>query len=58
MPSQTPTLIDVVRLIAQCGGFLDRKHDVEPGTKTVWLGKQEIAVFVECVRYDRQFNGA
>ena len=56
VPKQTPTLNTVVRLIAQRGGFLGRKHDGEPGARTIWLGMQEIAVFVEGARYARQFN--
>nr|WP_181726149.1 IS4 family transposase [Polaromonas sp.]QJS06394.1 transposase [Polaromonas sp.] len=56
VPKQTPTLNTVVRLIAQRGGFLGKKHDDEPGAKTIWLGMQEIAVFVEGARYARQFN--
>jgi len=46
----------VLRLIAQRGGFLARRHDGEPGAKTIWLGLQEIAVFVEGARYARQFG--
>ena len=56
VPKQTPTLNTVVRLIAQRGGFLGRKHDGEPEARTIWLGMQEIAVFVEGARYARQFN--
>jgi hypothetical protein len=33
-----PTLRQVVRWIAQLGGFLARKHDGEPGLKTLWRG--------------------
>ena len=56
VPRQTPTLNTVVRLIAQHGGFLCRKHDGEPGARTIWLGMQEIAVFVAGARYARQLN--
>ena len=35
---------------------LGRKHHGELGAKTIWLGMQEIAVFVEGARYARQFN--
>ena len=28
----------------------------EPGARTIWLGMQEIAVFVSGARYARQFN--
>jgi hypothetical protein len=31
-----------VRWIAQLGGFLARKHDGEPGTKTLWRGLQQL----------------
>ena len=46
----------MVRLIAQRGGFLGRKHDGEPGARTIWLGMQEIAVFVVGTRYARQLK--
>lgn len=58
VPKAVPTLNTVVRLIAQRGGFLGRKHDGEPGAKTIWLGLHEIAVFVEGMRYARQFSQA
>ena len=57
-PKQTPTLNTVIRLIARRGGFLARKGDGEPGAKTIWLGLQEIAVFVEGARYARQLDVA
>ena len=53
---QTSTLNTVVRLIAQNGGFLDKKHDGEPDAKTIGLDMQEIAIFVEDARYARHFN--
>jgi IS4 transposase len=58
VPKEVPALNTVVRLIAQRGGFLGRKHDGEPGAKTIWLGMREIAVFVEGARYARQFSDA
>jgi hypothetical protein len=33
-----PTIRQAVRRIAQLGGFLARKHDGEPGLKTLWRG--------------------
>ena len=36
--------------------FLARRHDGEPGAKTIWLGLQEVAIFVEGARYARQFG--
>lgn len=58
VPKQVPPLNTVVRLIAQRGGFLGRKHDGEPGVKSLWLGMQEVAIFVEGARYARQFSEA
>ena len=57
-PKQMPTLNTVIRLLARRGGFLARKGDGEPGAKTIWLGLQEIAVFVEGARYARQLDVA
>ena len=50
VPKQVPPLNTVVRLIAQCGGFLARKGDGEPGAKTLWQGMRDIAVFVRAAR--------
>ena len=58
VPKQVPKLNTVVRLIAQRGGFLARKQDGEPGPKTIWLGLQDIAVFVDGMRYMRTQLGA
>lgn len=57
-PKKMPTLNEVIRLIAQRGGFLGRKGDDEPGAKTLWLGLQEIAIFVKGARYAREFSKA
>ena len=35
-PHQKPKLNEVLRLIAQLGGFLDRKGDGEPDVKAIW----------------------
>jgi len=45
-----------MRLIAQRGSFPGGKHDGESGARTLWLGMQEIAVFVEGARDTRQLN--
>ena len=41
-PTEAPTLREVVREIAQFGGFLARKGDGEPGVITVWRGFQRL----------------
>ncbi len=41
-PAQPPTLREAMRLVASLGGFLGRKGDAEPGTKSLWLGLQRL----------------
>ncbi len=40
-PERIPTMHEMIRMIAQLGGFLGRKHDGEPGLKTIWIGMQK-----------------
>jgi hypothetical protein len=39
-PQQPPTLSQMVRLVAQLGGYVNRKRRDPPGPQTVWLGLQ------------------
>ena len=41
-PAQPPSLRDAMRMAASLGGFLGRKCDGDPGTKSLWLGLQRI----------------
>jgi hypothetical protein len=41
-PDHPPTLRDAMRMVASLGGFLGRKGDGEPGTKSLWLGLQRL----------------
>jgi hypothetical protein len=41
-PTKTPTLNQMIRMIASLGGFLGRKSDGEPGAKTLWIGMQRV----------------
>jgi hypothetical protein len=41
-PDSPPDLRTCVRWIAQLGGFLARKHDGEPGVKTLWQGLRRL----------------
>ena len=41
-PDQPPSLRQMIRSIAQLGGFLARKADGEPGTQTLWRGLQRM----------------
>ena len=44
-PAATPSLGDMVRWIAQLGGYLNRKSDGPPGPKTMWVGVQRTRDF-------------
>ena len=46
LPAQPPTLRQVVRWIAQLGGFLGRKGDGEPGVKVLWRGLRTLREMV------------
>jgi hypothetical protein len=42
MPPTPPSLREAMRMVAGLGGFLGRKCDGEPGTKSLWLGLQRL----------------
>ena len=46
-PSSPPSLRQAVRMVGSLGGFLGRKGDGEPGTKTLWLGLQELDIMTD-----------
>lgn len=41
-PAETPHLREAIHMVASLGGFLGRKGDGEPGTKSLWLGLQRL----------------
>ena len=41
-PSQPPILKDTLKMIAQLGGFLGRKHDGDPGPIVMWKGLRNL----------------
>jgi hypothetical protein len=47
-PAQAPTLREMVRMVAQLGGYVNRKRDDEPGPQTVWLGLQRLHDIALC----------
>jgi len=44
-PSVPPRLGEMVRLVAQLGGYVNRKHCDPPGPQTIWLGLQRMHDF-------------
>lgn len=47
-PSTPPTLREMVRLVAQLGGYVNRRRRDEPGPQTLWLGLQRLHDIALC----------
>lgn len=47
-PATAPTLQAMVRMVAQLGGYVNRKRPDEPGPQTVWLGLQRTYDIANC----------
>jgi hypothetical protein len=47
-PAQPPALGDFIRLVAQLGGYVNRKCHDPPGPQTVWIGLQRMHDFATC----------
>lgn len=47
-PKRAPRLQEMIRLVAQLGGYVNRKRDDEPGPQTVWLGLQRLHDIATC----------
>ncbi|MER2541310.1 MAG: IS4 family transposase, partial [Azonexus sp.] len=55
-PKKVPIIRELIRLIAQLGGFLARKGDGEPGVKSLWLGIQRLRDFASGVEHMREIG--
>jgi Transposase Tn5 dimerisation domain/Transposase DNA-binding len=47
-PKEPPSLQEMVRLVAQLGGYVNKKREDEPGPQTVWLGLQRLQDIALC----------
>jgi hypothetical protein len=47
-PKQPPALGVFVRLVAQLGGYVNRKRAAPPGPQTIWIGLQRTHDFATC----------
>lgn len=54
LPQQPPSLREAVRQVARLGGFLARRHDGEPGVKTLWRGLRRLQDLVAGYRLARE----
>ncbi len=57
-PKSVPGVRQAVRWIAQLGGFLARRSDGEPGTKTLWRGLQELNAMTNMWQVFHPENGS
>jgi hypothetical protein len=48
-PEKPPTLRQATRMLASLGGFLGRKGDGEPGTKTIWIGYANLLAYITAI---------
>ena len=55
-PQQSPPLREIVRCLAQLGGFLTRTGDGEPGVQTIWQGYQRLHDFLYALETYRAVN--
>lgn len=47
-PPLPPPLQEIVRLVAQLGGYVNRKRAAPPGPQTLWIGLQRAHDFATC----------
>jgi hypothetical protein len=47
-PARPPSLGEMVRMVAQLGGYVCRQRSDPPGPQTVWLGMQRVHDFALC----------
>jgi hypothetical protein len=47
-PRKPPTLQEMVRMVAQLGGYVNKPSSDDPGPQTVWLGMQRAKDFALC----------
>lgn len=47
-PRTPPKLQDMVRTVAQLGGYINRKRNDPPGSQTVWIGLQRLHDIAAC----------
>ena len=55
-PQAPPALREIVRALAQLGGFLARTGDGEPGIKAIWQGYQRLHEFIYALETHRNVN--
>lgn len=47
-PKRPPGLMEMTKLVAQLGGYVNRKNTGPPGPQSMWLGLQRMHDFADC----------
>ena len=47
-PKRPPRLMEMTKLVAQLGGYVNRKKTGPPGPQTMWLGLQTMHTIANC----------
>lgn len=57
-PADSPSINEIIRMVAGFGGFLNRSQDGMPGPKTIWIGLQRCKDFVLALEAQRAAQSA
>ena len=47
-PRRAPSLMEITKLIAELGGYVNRKNAAPPGPQSIWLGLQVMHIMASC----------
>jgi len=47
-PKRVPRLMEMTKIVAQLGGYVNRKNSGPPGPQTMWLGLQQMHTIAQC----------
>ena len=49
-PKKPPNLLEMTRIVAELGGYVNRKSSGPPGPQSMWLGLQQMHLITTCWR--------
>ena len=49
-PAQPPTISELLVLIAQLGGYINKKSQGPPGSKTIWRGMRQFDTITQAYK--------
>ena len=48
LPKKTPRLMEMTKIVAQLGGYVNRKNAAPPGPQSTWIGLQRMHDIATC----------